>query len=289
MYPTLRRYYGGDPKRFGATHDLTSGTRLDDEVRRVFSVLHKCKEEELCVSLDALCILGKDAKWAPKTHHRGGEAVTEEEKKYFEFSGNSLDAHVDVCMTNEKTLGRTINARLQNRNQGINECIQGHLVVSDVPEGGATFVFAHGMHKPGMYDANDFQPSNGDFSKLNDTGLKKCFGYWRYIDNVPAGSLILWPSSLPHGNKSANKTCQEKGRYGLYICYLPKEIETTDERSHTERQKRRLLMVAIHIHTGLFTSGSPVIERGGVIIVIVEVTPQRCYTVVRIHQFSNTT
>ena len=99
--------------------------------------------------------------------------------------------------------------------------------------------FRFGLRSQGLSQAE--QPSNGDFSKLNDTGLKKCFGYWRYIDKVPAGCLILWPSSLPHGNKSANKTCQEKGRYGLYICYLPKEIETTDEHNHTERQKREAI------------------------------------------------
>jgi len=224
------RNMGGITKGYGGTcTEEVWVIRLDPRTKQCYA--HLYTGMELKVSCDAYVGLEDDA----VCNFTNKKDRIKEENEFFKLTGGSLHAHIDVHPTNMETMGNQVLKTLKEICSDFPESIQGQLVLQDVPKGGAAFICA-----PGEHVATDITHFNnmakGDFSTCTPAGYKHLHGKWRTIDGIKAGTLILWNSKLPHGNKLADAGVDCKRR-GLFICWQPADIIPKNMQADLKKRK----------------------------------------------------
>ena len=221
---------GGITKGYGGTcTEKVWGIRLDSKTRACYQALYN--NLELMVGCDAYVGLEGDA--VRNFSHKKDR--TREENEFFKLTGGSLQAHIDVHPTKMTTVGNQALRTLNNINPEFPHSIQGQLVLMDIPKGGATFICAPGEHV--ATDVSHFNNNaKGDFSTCTPAGYKHLHGKWRAVDDIKAGTLILWNSMLPHGNKLADAGVDCKRR-GLFICWQPAALIPDQLREDLKKRK----------------------------------------------------
>jgi len=224
------RNMGGITKGYGGTCTEEIWTiRLDQRIKQCFALLYPGLE--LHVGCDAYVGLEDDAVHNFKHNKR----LTKEENRFFELTGGSLPGHIDVHPTNKETTGNQALIKLKEINSEFPHVIQGQVVLEDVPNGGATFICAKGEHV--ATDITHFnQRANRDFSTCTAAGYKYLDEKWCAADGIDAGTLILWDSRLPHGNKLADRGVDCKRR-GLFISWQP--VALVPEKLREDLKKRK--------------------------------------------------
>lgn len=220
---------GGILKRYGAASaEQSFYARLAPPVKAIFQIVYG---PNLMVGCDGLVALRSDA----GRTFTNDKKSTPEKNKYFNWTGSSLQAHIDVHPSCDSSPGNKALKRLQEVNPRFPAAIQSQFVLRDIPAGGATFVAAPGYHRhsdPKFFNCE----GQKDFCVCNDAGYREFDGKWVAFDNIPAGSLILWDSRLPHGNKQADPgvNCE---RLGIFISWQPRSLAQED---HQMLKKRKL-------------------------------------------------
>ena len=225
------RNMGGITKGYGGTCTEKVWTiRLDPRTRECYAHFYP-PGMELKVGCDAYVGLEDDA--VRNFTYKGGR--TKEENEFFKLTGGSLKGHIDVHPTNMGTMGNQALETLKKISSDFPHSIQGQLVLKDVPKGGAAFICAPGEHV--ATDVSHFnQGARGDFSTCTPAGYKHLHGKWRAVDGIKAGTLILWDSRLPHGNKLADAGVDCKRR-GLFICWQPAALVPEEMRADLKKRK----------------------------------------------------
>jgi len=224
------RDMGGITKSYGGpcTEEVWT-IRLDPKTKECYA--HLYPGVELNVGCDAYVGLEDDAvrRFSNKADR------TKEENAFFKLTGGSLQGHIDVHPTKMETMGNQALIKLKEISGEFPHSIQGQLVLKDVPKGGAAFICAPGEHV--ATDVTHFnQGAKGDFSTCTPAGYKHLDGKWRVVDGIKAGTLILWNSKLPHGNKLADAGVECKRR-GLFICWQPAALVPDEERADLKKRK----------------------------------------------------
>lgn len=224
------RNMGGITKGYGGTCTEEIWTiRLDPKTKECYACLYPGKK--LNVGCDAYVGLEDDA----VRNFVYKEDRAREENEFFKLTGGSLHAHIDVHPTKMTTMGNQALKKLKEINSDFPYSIQGQLVLQDVPKGGAAFICAPGEHVG--TDTNHFNRSaKGDFSTCTPAGYKHLHEKWRAVDGIKAGTLILWNSKLPHGNKLADAGVDCKRR-GLFICWQPEALIPEELRADLKKRK----------------------------------------------------
>lgn len=228
------RNMGGITKRYGAACTAPVwAIRLDKKTKQSYA--HLYPGMKLIVGCDAYVGLEDDAvrSFSYKKDR------TKEENDFFDLTGGSLQGHIDVHPTDMTTVGNQALEKLKEISSdfpdSIPDSIQGQLVLQDVPKGGAAFICAPGEHV--ATDVTHFNHmAKGDFSTCTPAGYKHLHGKWRAVDDIKAGTLILWNSKLPHGNKLADVGVDCKRR-GLFICWQPAALIPENLREDVKTRK----------------------------------------------------
>ena len=100
-------------------------------------------------------------------------------------------------------------------------CIQGYVSLTSNKE--RTFVCFEGTHLiHEKYFADRGIKKGGDWQLIEHSVVESMKDYKR-VNNVPAGSLVLWDSRVFHQNQYGKPNSEE--RIVQYVCYLPKNHE----------------------------------------------------------------
>lgn len=199
-------------QHFGVGHFETSWKiRQNKKVAKVFSKIHKCKEDELLVSFDGLSL-----HLPPEDTKRGWYRGT----NWFYTDQSPLKPEL---------------------------CIQGMVTLNDVNDNDATLAVLEGSHK---YH-NEFFKSNGLSVKSDWYKLNKDLNEISYFEHkgcemkcikATKGSLILWNSKTFHQAIEAQKIRNQKNtRAVIYVCMTPRSwtTETTLKRKRIAFKERR--------------------------------------------------
>jgi hypothetical protein len=184
-------------QHFGIGHLQTSwNVRQNKKISKVFSQIHKTKQNELLVSFDgiSLHLPPEDTK---KGWYRGTQW----------FHTDQSPLHTELC-------------------------IQGMITLYDVNDNDATLAILEGSHKHHEAFFKTKQPSiksdwyklNKDFNELQYFVNKGCNPY---CVKATKGSLILWNSKTFHQGIEPQKGRAHKNtRLVIYICMTPKSWAT---------------------------------------------------------------
>tara|TARA_B110000046_G_scaffold177296_1_gene203894 strand:- start:1127 stop:2278 length:1152 start_codon:yes stop_codon:yes gene_type:complete len=213
-------------KRYGAASSKASmQARLQEKVQKIFQAFYD--NEDCAVSVDAPTLVPESA----KRQTSNSKCVHPEEARYFNWTGGSFPLHIDY-----NTEAEDIERLMQQRGFSKPYAVQGQLVVHSVPEGGSTFVCV-----PGNYVGADYREQVAGMFKPSDRAFRTCKSeeYKHFerrtcaFDGLAAGTLILWLSRTPHGNKLSDKDVSTK-RGGQFVCWMPKNLQAPDLRQATK-------------------------------------------------------
>ncbi len=221
--PNGSKTMGGIVKKYGAgAHPYAVEWRLNDIIRSLFAILYQDQKENMTVSNDAICLLGEDAKRGPWSR-----SVQTEEASFFRKTGGKLAGHIDTNPV-YGTVGFYMANELKQENKYF---LQSSLTLKPVPKGGATFVYADvpidDAKNPFVTNAlgNQAEAYNlsysSDFTTLTESGYYHFRNTWKQVDDVPAGTLILFAGV--HSNKLADFGCASNARAAIYICWLSRK------------------------------------------------------------------
>ena len=238
--PNGSKTMGGIVKKYGAgAHPHAVEWRLNEIIRSLFAVLYQEQSENMTVSNDAICILGEDAKRGPWSR-----MVQTEENSFFRRTGGKLAGHIDTNPV-YGTVGFYMANDLKKENKYF---LQSSLTLKPVPPGGATFVYADVpidvAKNPFVTDATGNQTEaynlsqSSDFTTLTESGYYNFRNTWKQVDNVPAGTLILFAGV--HSNKLADFDCVTNARAAIYICWLSRKYMYgwNEERKRQHKQNK---------------------------------------------------
>lgn len=191
---------------FGIGHLQTSwNIRQNKSISKIFSHIHKSKQDELLVSFDGLSL-----------------HLPPEETKRGWYRGNNW-YHTDQSTKNTEL------------------CIQGMVTLYDINENDATLSILEGSHK---YHEDFFKSKQlsikDDWYKLNkETDEINYFidkGCKPFCVKATKGSLILWNSKTFHqGTEPQKNRIQKNTRLVIYVCMTPKSWAS--EASIKKKQK----------------------------------------------------
>jgi len=113
------------------------------------------------------------------------------------------------------------------------QCIQGYVSLTTNKE--RTFVCYEGTHHiHEKYFADHGMKKGGDWQLIEHSVVDAMQNYKR-VNNVPAGSLVLWDSRVFHQNQYGKPGSEE--RIVQYVCYLPKNHPKNTMAMRTKRAK----------------------------------------------------
>jgi hypothetical protein len=184
-------------QHFGIGHLQTSwNIRQNKKISKIFSQIHKSKQDELLVSFDGLSL-----HLPPEDTKKGWYRGTQW------FHTDQSSEHNELC-------------------------IQGMITLYDVNDNDATLAILEGSHK---YHKSFFQSKNDivkeDWYKLNkDQNEMQYFlnkGCQPFCIKATKGSLILWNSKTFHQGIEPQKGREQKNtRLVIYVCMTPKSWAT---------------------------------------------------------------
>ena len=232
------RGIGGITKHFGAASTRASmEARLGDvglRAKEVFSTLFGT--DRLVVSMDAPTLL-------PETDvHACGKArapapVDSAQTEYRKRVGSKLPLHVDISQAGE-AMESSMQKLVAHGQLKFGYAVQGQLVVHGVPKNGSTIVLVPGKYTRASY-VNEvgckFESSTRDFRVCKQRAYDE-FVVSAVALEPPAGTLLLWLSRTPHGNKIADNGVTEK-RAGQFVCWMPACLEDEATRAATKLHK----------------------------------------------------
>lgn len=208
--------------------------RLDPKTKLCYA--HLYTGMELIVGCDAYVGLEDDG---IRNFNKKKDRNTAE-NGFFKLTGGSLHGHIDVHPTKTTTVGNEALKTLKGISSDFPHSIQGQLVLKNVPKGGAAFICAPGEHV--ATDVSHFNTgAKGDFSTCTPAGYNYLDGKWRAVDGIKAGTLIMWNSRLPHGNKLADDGV-ERERRGLFICWQPAALIPEDMKENVKKRKFKAII-----------------------------------------------
>ena len=253
------RGMGGITKTYGAgCHPGSARVRTDPRARAVRAAIYGLEPNDVFASWDAVAVLGTDA--IRKKPARRALAHEYDEKAYFALTGGTLQAHVDVGAASP---GAAMEARMRAVHPDFAACVQSQFVCKTVPRGGATLVVSPGPHyaappAPGLFEA----AAGRDFCPATPAGYRAYAGTWRAVE-VPRGSLVLWLSRTPHGNKLADVGVDPERR-AVYIAWQARALVGDYEGEDALRALKRRKLDAVYAGgtTDHWATHVPKVHRG---------------------------
>jgi hypothetical protein len=253
--PHGSRGMGGITKRFGAgSHPGVARARLDPKARLVHASIYGVPTQDVCTGWDAVGILGTDAVRKSPARTPPDDPM----RAYFDITGGSLQAHVDVGRNSHGSRMETAMAEIH---PVFSCCVQSFLVCRTIPRGGATLVISPGpwYDRPVLDD--HFEVNNGrDFCIATERGYAHHHNAWYAVDDVPRGCLVLWISRAPHGNKMSDVGVDPQRRV-VYISWQSRALVSTEE-ERVALVRRKLDAILSGGTTDHWATHVPKIHRG---------------------------